>query len=36
MVVFVYVLFDQLLSVPWPGSLLGDWLPVLKDWVPSV
>jgi putative tricarboxylic transport membrane protein len=33
---FVYGLFDQLLSIPWPGSLLGELLPVLKDYVPSV
>jgi putative tricarboxylic transport membrane protein len=31
MTLFVYGLFDQLLSIPWPGSLLGDVLPVLKD-----
>jgi TctA family transporter len=36
MVIFVYLLFDQLLSIPWPGSVVGDWLPFLKDWVPSV
>jgi TctA family transporter len=36
MVLFVYILFDQLLSIPWPGSVIGDWLPFLKDWVPSV
>jgi Tripartite tricarboxylate transporter TctB family len=33
---FVYGLFDQLLAIPWPGALIGDWLPVLKDWIPSV
>jgi TctA family transporter len=33
---FVYGLFDQLLSIPWPGAMIGDWLPVLKDWIPSV
>jgi hypothetical protein len=32
---FVYGLFDQLLSIPWPGSLLGDFFPVIKDYVPS-
>jgi TctA family transporter len=36
MVLFIYILFDQLLAVPWPGSLVGGWLPFLKDWVPSV
>jgi hypothetical protein len=34
--IFVYGLFDQLLAIPWPGSMLGDWLPFLKDYVPSV
>jgi hypothetical protein len=33
---FVYALFDQLLSIPWPGSLLGEYFPVLKDYVPSM
>ena len=36
MILFVYILFDQLLAVPWPGSVVGDYLPFLKDWVPSV
>ena len=36
MTLFVYGLFDQLLSIPWPGSLLGELFPVLKDYVPSM
>jgi hypothetical protein len=36
MTLFVYGLFDQLLSIPWPASLLGDFFPVLKDYVPSL
>jgi TctA family transporter len=36
MTLFVYGLFDQLLSIPWPGSLLGEYFPALKDYVPSV
>ena len=36
MTLFVYGLFDQLLSIPWPGSLLGEFFPVLKDYVPSM
>ncbi|HVB90118.1 MAG TPA: tripartite tricarboxylate transporter permease [Beijerinckiaceae bacterium] len=32
---FVYVLFDQLLAIPWPSSSLGDWLPFIKDYIPS-
>ncbi len=33
---FIYVLFDQLLAIPWPPSVLGDFLPALKGVVPSV
>jgi TctA family transporter len=36
MTLFVYGLFDQLLSIPWPGSLLGEFFPVLKGYLPSV
>jgi TctA family transporter len=36
MIVFIYILFDQLLAVPWPGSIVGGWLPFLKDWMPSM
>ena len=32
---FIYVVFDQLLSVPWPATLLGTLVPALKV-VPSV
>ena len=33
--VFIWVLFDWLLTIPWPPSLLGDVFPQLK-WIPSV
>lgn len=33
--VFIYVVFDRLLAVPWPGSVVGDWFPVLQNWIPS-
>ncbi|AQH05400.1 hypothetical protein A9R05_41010 (plasmid) [Burkholderia sp. KK1] len=33
--IFIYVVFDRLLAVPWPGSVVGDWFPVLRNWVPS-
>ena len=33
---FCYVVFDRLLALPWPRSLLGEWLPVLKEIIPSV
>jgi hypothetical protein len=36
MCVFIYVLFDQLLAIPWPPSVLGDFLPSLKGVIPSV
>jgi hypothetical protein len=35
MTCFIYLLFDQILAIPWPGSLLGDWFPILKA-VPSM
>jgi hypothetical protein len=25
----VYVIFDQIIHIPWPGSLLGQWFPAL-------
>ena len=36
MTVFVYVVFDQLLTIPWPQTYLGMWLPILKGVIPSV
>jgi hypothetical protein len=33
--VFVYVVFDRFLAIPWPASLLGDLVPALKA-IPSV
>lgn len=36
MTLFVYGLFDQLLAIPWPGSLLGDTFPWLRDHIPSM
>jgi hypothetical protein len=34
-VVLIYVVFDQLLAIPWPPTLLGTLFPVLKA-IPSV
>jgi TctA family transporter len=34
-VVLIYVVFDQLLAIPWPPTLLGAFFPVLKA-IPSV
>ena len=33
---FAYFLFDQLLSIPWPRTVIGGWFPVLKDFIPSL
>jgi len=35
MTLIIYGLFDQLLAIPWPGSLLGEFLPFWKTWIPS-
>jgi hypothetical protein len=35
MTVFIYVVFDKLLTIPWPQTVIGSWLPVLKV-IPSV
>jgi hypothetical protein len=36
MCAFIYVLFDQLLAIPWPPTVLGDVVPALKGVIPSV
>jgi hypothetical protein len=33
---FIYVVFDQLLAIPWPQTLLGILVPALKGFIPSV
>ncbi|MEA3021661.1 MAG: putative tricarboxylic transport rane protein [Alphaproteobacteria bacterium] len=35
MLTLIYIVFDQLLAIPWPPTVLGDWFPVLKM-IPSV
>jgi len=35
MVTLIYSVFDQLLSLPWPPTYLGDWFPAFKM-IPSV
>ena len=35
MLTLIYIVFDQLLAIPWPPTLLGDWFPVFKM-IPSV
>jgi hypothetical protein len=36
MTVFIYVLFDQLLGVVWPSTVLGNLFPILHATVPSL
>ncbi len=36
MVIFVYIMFDQMLTIPWPPTLMGDWFPGLKGVIPSM
>jgi hypothetical protein len=36
MCLFIYVLFDQLLAIPWPPTVLGDFVPAMRGVVPSV
>jgi putative tricarboxylic transport membrane protein len=31
---FCWVLFDRLLAVPWPASLIGSWFPALAAYLP--
>jgi len=35
MLTLIYVVFDQLLAIPWPPTVLGDWFPALKM-IPSM
>jgi hypothetical protein len=35
MCLFIYFLFDWLLAIPWPGSVLGDYWMWWKDHMPS-
>jgi TctA family transporter len=32
----IYGVFDQLIHIPWPGSLMGHWFPGLAEIVPSM
>jgi len=36
MTIFIYAVFDQLLSIPWPQTELGNLFPVLKNYIPSM
>jgi TctA family transporter len=33
---FIYVMFDQLLTIPWPPTLLSEFFPELRGILPSV
>jgi TctA family transporter len=35
MMTLIYIVFDQLLTIPWPPTFLGTWFPVFKM-IPSV
>jgi len=35
-VVITWALFDQLLTIPWPPTVLGDLFPALKEIIPSL
>ena len=34
--VFIWFVFDQLLTIPWPPTYLGGWAPWLKAFIPSI
>ena len=34
--IFIYIVFDQLLTIPWPPTLFGTWFPALKGLIPSL
>jgi TctA family transporter len=34
--VFIYLVFDQLLTIPWPPTYMGTWFPALKGFIPSI
>jgi hypothetical protein len=34
--VFIYIVFDQLLAIPWPQTLLGVAFPALRAFIPSM
>jgi hypothetical protein len=36
MTIFIYAVFDQLLSIPWPQTELGNLFPALKNYIPSM
>lgn len=35
-VLLIYLVFDRIIHVPWPSSLIGTWFPALGDLIPSM
>ena len=33
--IFIYIVFDYFLSIPWPPTIIGGWFPALK-FIPSI
>ena len=36
LMIFVWVVFDYLLTIPWPPTLFGEWFPALAKLIPSM
>jgi TctA family transporter len=36
MTILIYVVFDQLLTIPWPQTIVGNMFPILKAYIPSM
>ena len=36
LVLFSWGLFDYLLALPWPQTVIGDFIPALKGLIPSI
>ena len=36
MTTFAFVVFERLLHLPWPQTVVGGWFPALKDLIPSM
>jgi TctA family transporter len=34
--IFIYIVFDQLLTIPWPPTLMATWFPALRGIIPSL
>jgi len=36
MTVFIYFVFNDLLAIQWPQTVVGDMFPILKAYIPSM